>query len=204
MFALKCIPEDGDVEQLKVEQALIQNLEGIVDIITYPSGVRLYSLESKGKAPKRRYGFLMDCIYGFDLDYLNQVMPMPLRVVKLLIWLLLTKVADFHRQGLCLRDLKPSNLMIDVEQWQLKIIDYGLSKYVQDDNFSDSHIVGTKDYMAPEILKGSHDMKLADAFACGKIISELTSIVDKPEILCQGLSEPDPKLRFTVEIALHD
>ena len=57
------------------------------------------------------------------------------------------------------------------EDGYIKLIDYGLSKYLKPDQVT-STVAGTVTYMAPEIFKGVHD-KNVDWFSLGCLMYEL-------------------------------
>ena len=83
----------------------------------------------------------------------------------------------FHEQGIIHRDLKPQNILLD-SRFNIKICDFGLSIVVKNKN-NDQHSqkqmgkVGTKGYIAPEILNGQPYDKSCDIFSTGVILYNL-------------------------------
>jgi len=75
-----------------------------------------------------------------------------------------------HSQGYAHRDLKLENLLYDVELDQIKIIDFGFSLKVKEDQRIDAYC-GTPHYMDPEIAKKAPYLpKAADIWAAGVIL----------------------------------
>merc|ERR1711871_658944 len=77
-----------------------------------------------------------------------------------------------HSKGVCHRDLKLENLLLD-KSMVLKIADFGVARVMQktSSNQTMSTFCGTEDYMAPEVLKGSsYDGFSADIWSCGVIL----------------------------------
>jgi calcium-dependent protein kinase len=79
--------------------------------------------------------------------------------------LLLHSVKCLHEAGIIHRDLKLDNIMIN--QTEVRIIDFGLSKVIQDKQKLTT-LVGTPHYIAPEIFQNCYDEK-CDVWSLGVI-----------------------------------
>lgn len=79
----------------------------------------------------------------------------------------------FHKNGFVHRDLKPDNIMIssctgDIPQ--IKIIDFGGAKAVDIRSLSDTTVVGTLGYQAPETISSFADNR-SDIYSIGCILN---------------------------------
>jgi len=81
-----------------------------------------------------------------------------------------------HANRVLYRDLKPENVLIQADG-HVTISDFGLSKPgVSDPLRGARSMCGTPEYLAPEILRGTHEHGLAvDWWACGALLYELLS-----------------------------
>ena len=80
---------------------------------------------------------------------------------------------EFHKKGLVHRDIKPDNIMIseyDVQFPKIKIIDFGGGKQIQPQHFSDTTVVGTLGYQAPESLS-SGTTNRSDIYSIGCLLN---------------------------------
>jgi len=81
-------------------------------------------------------------------------------------------VAHMHSQGIIHRDLKPENLLLtDIGPGaEVKIIDFGLSKMLPDtQSHNTQSFLGTRGYLAPEMLKRQAYSASVDVWALGVI-----------------------------------
>jgi eukaryotic-like serine/threonine-protein kinase len=86
-----------------------------------------------------------------------------------------------HTQGIIHRDLKPGNVMETPKG--IKLLDFGLAKYVTTDLFADVEstltlrgaVLGTPAYMTPERLEGHECDARTDIFALGLVLFEMAT-----------------------------
>ncbi|CAG9326882.1 unnamed protein product [Blepharisma stoltei] len=84
---------------------------------------------------------------------------------------LLLAINYLHSNGVCHRDIKPENLMFSEADFNssLKLIDFGLAKFVDNPSGLMFTRAGTPFYISPEILKGSYSMS-TDNWSAGVIL----------------------------------
>ncbi|HYJ33039.1 MAG TPA: serine/threonine-protein kinase, partial [Candidatus Binatia bacterium] len=88
-----------------------------------------------------------------------------------------------HKRGVIHRDLKSANVMVTPEGWA-KVLDFGLAKRVQDDSRPVSAaeldltrsglILGTPNYLPPEVLLGGKADARSDVWSFGVMLYEMT------------------------------
>ncbi|KAI7900784.1 camp-dependent protein kinase 8 [Cokeromyces recurvatus] len=81
----------------------------------------------------------------------------------------LLSIAYLHSHNIIYRDLKPENLLLDIEG-HIKITDFGFAKVVPDITWT---LCGTPDYLAPEIIQSKGYGKPVDYWALGILIYEM-------------------------------
>lgn len=82
-------------------------------------------------------------------------------------------LSEFHRKGFVHRDLKPENIMIskyDLQNPEVKIIDFGGAKHLNFYNSADLTVIGTLGYQVPETLS-SRTTHHADIYSIGCILN---------------------------------
>ena len=84
-------------------------------------------------------------------------------------------LAAAHERGVLHRDLKPANLFIATDG-RLKILDFGLAKFLEPDpnapSTEEGTVLGTLGYMAPEQVRGERADARSDVFSAGIVLYE--------------------------------
>lgn len=84
-------------------------------------------------------------------------------------------IKHLHELGIVYRDLKPENCLLN-SSGHLVLTDFGLSKNLDDDeNKECTSIIGTPEYMAPEVLKGEQYNFKVDWWSLGCVIYDMMS-----------------------------
>ena len=106
-------------------------------------------------------------------------------------------LAYSHGQGVLHRDVKPSNLLLDIEG-TLWVADFGLAKAEDGDDLTDTgDILGTIRYMAPERFTGRADAR-SDVYGLGATLYELLTLrpafdqIDKMQLIAKVTTETPP------------
>lgn len=132
---------------------------------------------------------VMELIQGQTLDFVVERRGRPLTEAELLP--LLVQAASclqyLHTQQphpIVFRDLKPSNCMVTVDG-KLKLIDFGIARYYKPGRKSDTIIIGTPGFCAPEQYGGGQTDPRSDIYSLGAMAWHLLSGQDPASVgLC--------------------
>jgi serine/threonine protein kinase len=119
-------------------------------------------------------GFLaMRYVPGRSLDdRIREHGPLPLEDTTRIVAEIASALDALHAAGLVHRDVKPSNILLDDERGAL-LTDFGLAKSRDYSMLTaPGQMLGTLDYIAPEMLKGSEPGPSADLYALGCVVFE--------------------------------
>lgn len=117
---------------------------------------------------------VMEFLYGESLgDCLKRERSMPLEQALPMIRQAASALSAAHRKRIIHRDVKPDNLFLVGEPgdaYDLKVIDFGLSKLQTREMTAAGMILGTPDYMAPEqVLAETVDAR-TDVYGLGMVM----------------------------------
>lgn len=111
--------------------------------------------------------------------YFNKLKTtMPMLEVKLYIYQLFRSLAYIHSQGICHRDIKPQNLLLDPATGILKLCDFGSAKILVENEPNVSYIC-SRYYRAPELIFGAtnYTTKIGNTLqAAGPFLKTYTNI----------------------------
>ncbi|RUT01885.1 hypothetical protein DSM106972_065080 [Dulcicalothrix desertica PCC 7102] len=119
---------------------------------------------------------LFEYFPGYSLDRFLTYNTLSSSQKRHIFYQILLGVADAHRCNIIHRDLKPANILLG-DNCEVKLIDFGISKFKDFKLTQDKQIFGTIPYIAPELL--FYGTSIADArtdiYALGHILYQLTT-----------------------------
>ncbi|KAG7668763.1 hypothetical protein Ndes2437B_g07173 [Nannochloris sp. 'desiccata'] len=117
--------------------------------------------------------YVPDTVYKINKHYTRADDRMPIPLVRIYVYQMLRALAHIHRQGVCHRDIKPQNLLVDVSTHSLKLCDFGSAKILRPEESNISYIC-SRYYRAPELIFGATSYTPAiDVWSVGCVAAEL-------------------------------
>jgi serine/threonine protein kinase/tetratricopeptide (TPR) repeat protein len=161
-----------------------------------------------------RHYLIMEYVSGGDLrQLLEREAPLPIpRIIEMGLDLA-DALTRAHRLDIIHRDLKPANILIAADGTP-RLTDFGVAHGVDKERLTGPRtIIGTLDYLSPEVLKGETLDARADIWAFGVLLYEM--LVGEPPfagtntaaLLTAILNQPIPdleQLRPDIPVALVD
>ncbi|CDH53316.1 pkinase-domain-containing protein [Lichtheimia corymbifera JMRC:FSU:9682] len=136
--------------------------------------------------------YIPETVYRASRHYAKAKQTMPMLLVKLYTYQLLRSLAYIHSLGICHRDIKPQNLLLDPSTGVLKLCDFGSAKVLVAGEPNVSYIC-SRYYRAPELIFGATNYTSSiDIWSSGCVMAEL--------MLCQPLFPGESGIDQLVEI----
>ncbi len=135
----QCTP--NNIEQLKHEYAIAQRFNTA-------AAVKAYALEMYQGIPY----LIMEDFGGRSLDHLLDQFQQPVPFLKIAIEIT-SKLVQIHTHHIVHKDIKPQNILVNLETNQVKIADFGIAAFIpyqQQIVSSSSRIEGSLPYLSPE------------------------------------------------------
>ncbi|XP_064463825.1 glycogen synthase kinase-3 beta-like isoform X4 [Ornithodoros turicata] len=117
--------------------------------------------------------FIPETVYRVARHYSKSKQTIPISFIKLYMYQLFRSLAYIHSLGICHRDIKPQNLLLDPETGVLKLCDFGSAKLLIKGEPNVSYIC-SRYYRAPELIFGATDYTtMIDVWSAGCVLAEL-------------------------------
>ncbi len=182
----------------KLRQEAIANAR-----INHPNVVALYDV-----VDHEEVAFLvMELVEGVSLEYLldHRGMLSPPEVAHLGLHVA-RGLAAAHAQGLIHHDLKPGNILLGFDG-AIKLVDFGIAKFVSEVAPTDGKVFGTPGYLPPEAVRGGRYDQEGDYFALGVVLYHcligrlpFTGNTVRDILVATLLDEPTPPSRLLPDL----
>ncbi|UXI20271.1 hypothetical protein NH340_JMT06214 [Sarcoptes scabiei] len=117
--------------------------------------------------------FIPDTVSKVARYYVRQGTKIPMIMIKLYMYQLFRALAYIHSLGICHRDIKPQNLLVNPINGVLKLCDFGSAKHLVRGEMNVSYIC-SRYYRAPELIFGATDYTTKiDVWSAGCVFAEL-------------------------------
>jgi len=148
---------------------------------------------------KNKIYMIMEKVYGGELfDYIASKKRLSEKEASCFLRKIISGVAYMHSHGIIHRDLKPENILCTVNEniVEIKIIDFGLCKQLNQSNPLASSFLGTRGYFAPEMLQRENYGPSVDVWAIGVIAYILLCGRFPFDDDCEPMTINDAKQKF--------
>ncbi len=141
--------------------------------IDHPNVLRIFE---GGLSPDGIAYLVMEYLAGCTLRDCLDAAPngMPLDEALAVLTAIASALADTHQRDVAHCDVKPSNVLLS-RNGQVKLSDFGAARFWKEEQppAVPASLVGTPQYMAPELLSGGTVGPAVDVFAFGSVAFEL-------------------------------
>ncbi|HEX4787134.1 MAG TPA: protein kinase [Actinospica sp.] len=162
-------------EELTADQTLVARFvqeRTVLTSLRHPRIVGVRDLVVDGED----LALVMDLMPGPDLrGLLEKSGPLPPAEAVAICADIADALAAAHGRGIVHRDVKPENVLLDAAG-RGRLTDFGIARLVDGPRGTRAtRIVGTADYLAPEVIEGCPPSPAVDVYALATVLFELTT-----------------------------
>ena len=176
---IKVIPPELSSKQTNLKR--FEREARLASSLDHPNICTIFDLDEQDGV----HFIAMQYVEGKNVRQLVAGRPLALKTALLIGLQVADALAAAHSRGIIHRDIKSGNVMV-TSSGQVKVLDFGLAKLLDDDQAATTGIhrteltevgvpYGTATYAAPEQARGDRVDKRADIFSLGVLLYEMLS-----------------------------
>merc|ERR1712107_395102 len=168
---------------MPLEVALMQQLQDVPGVIRF---IDYFDMQTC-------FYIVMERFHSKDLiDFISEQGPLPEALAKDIFRQLLTTLVSCHQKGVVHRDIKDENILIDLNTFKIKLIDFGSGCFLEDRVYREFQ--GTRVYSPPEWVNSKAHLTW---FPQLKLSEEVKSLIS-------GCLKVNPHQRLNIhQVAAH-
>ncbi|KAK3813695.1 MAG: Pkinase-domain-containing protein [Linnemannia elongata] len=171
--------EDAAIKKVLQDKRFKNRELQIMRLVSHPNIVDLKAFfYSNGEKKDEVYlnlvlEYIPETVYRASRHYSKIKQTMPMLQIKLYMYQLFRSLAYIHALGICHRDIKPQNLLLNPTTGILKLCDFGSAKILVAGEPNVSYIC-SRYYRAPELIFGATNYTTnIDVWSTGCVMAEL-------------------------------
>ncbi|KAI7880780.1 Pkinase-domain-containing protein [Lichtheimia hyalospora FSU 10163] len=172
--------EDAAIKKVLQDRRFKNRELQIMRIVDHPNVCRLKSYfynQVENKQDEVYLNLVMeyipDTLYRAVRHYAKQKQTMPIMLVRVYMYQVIRSLAYIHSLGICHRDIKPQNVLLDPATGICKMCDFGSAKVLVPGEPNVSYIC-SRYYRAPELIFGATNYTLnIDIWSTGCVMAEM-------------------------------
>ncbi|CAJ0847953.1 2277_t:CDS:10 [Entrophospora sp. SA101] len=169
VFQARIIDNSEDVAIKKNRELQIMKLVSHPNIV----GLKAFFYSSDEVFLNLVLEYVPETVYRASRVYAKSKQTMPMLYIKLYMYQLFRSLAYIHSLGICHRDIKPQNLLLNPASGVLKLCDFGSAKILVHGEPNVSYIC-SRYYRAPELIFGATNYTTnIDVWSTGCVMAEL-------------------------------
>lgn len=159
--------------QLTVQEQFLERFKKEARVLAqllHPNIAVIYNFIEQGG----NHFMVMEYVEGNSLDdLLKKYTTLPPEFIVPVFIQVLEGLKHAHKKNIFHRDIKPANIML-TRDGTVKLMDFGIAKIAGEQKMTQvNKIVGTVEFMAPELLQGKDASAASDIYAAGVTLYEL-------------------------------
>ncbi|CAD5212884.1 unnamed protein product [Bursaphelenchus okinawaensis] len=166
-YAMKYIEKQREEDEENQNPHAIMDEIDTLQSLNNPHVVRLFYVFHTNNM----IHMVMEHVEGCDLfDIITQNARLPPKMVAFISAQLIMAVDYLHSASVCHRDLKTENIILNCDGY-VKLVDFGGAKFLPKDGDMKMHsLIGTPEYMAPEVFLRKGYTHMVDWWALGACV----------------------------------